>query len=188
MIILRREFQDRGIEIDPLVTEAREEVCADLHVGTIYMEAGSSENLTMPDKFQLKPGRCIIITTQERLAIPSRVFGNLYSRGSLAARGMLVANTKIDPHFNGELKIAVFNAGKQTLEIERGKPFCSISFQELTDRINSVSPRGGPDISNEKRGKLERFISENMANIVTIIIAVAGSAAVTYVTMKLAAP
>ena len=189
MIILRRNFKEAKIEVLPDTTDVREEVCVDLSAGESYMEAGASEALTMSAPYKLKPGGCIVVKTTERISVPNNVFGFLCSKGSLAARGLLVPNTKIDPLFSGNLDIAIFNAGKSVLIINKGMKFCSVIFQQMTDRTESATPRGGPSISNERASKLAAFLSENrillITSLVTIIISVVGAAAATLVTIKM---
>jgi deoxycytidine triphosphate deaminase len=189
MIILRRNFTEAHIEVSPDSTEAKEEVCADLSVGQSYMEAGASEALAMNSPYKLKPGGCIVVQTTERINVPRNVFGMLCSKGSLAARGLLVPNTKIDPLFSGPLDIAIYNAGKSILTVNEGMKFCSIVFQQMTDSVDATTPRGGPRISTERVRRFVAFLRENSAllitSLATIIISVAGAAIATAITIAM---
>ena len=188
MIILRRDFSAAKIEVSADTTDPKEEVCVDLSVGESYMEAGASEALTMSASCELKPGRCIIVQTSERVSVPNNVFGLLCSKGSLAARGFLVPNTKTDPLFSGTLDIAIYNAGKKPLTINKGMKFCSIIFQKIEGSTLSATPRGGPRISTEKINKFKAFFQEHavllITNIVTIIISVGSAAVAVWITLK----
>jgi deoxycytidine triphosphate deaminase len=183
MVILRRNFKEAQIEVNPDETEEREEVCVDLSVGESYMKAGSSERLTMGESLELKPGRCLIVKTAEQVTVPRNVLGLLCSKGSLAARGFLVPNTKIDPLFSGKLDVAIFNGGKRSLAIKRGMKFCSIVFQKVEGNTASKIPRTGPSISTDRRGKLYEICDEIKANLTTIIICVGSTAISTAVSI-----
>lgn len=192
MIILRRNFGTSNIEISPDSTESNEEVCVDLSVGKSYKEAGTSESITMTVPYTLKPGGCIVVETWERVTVPKNVFGFLCSKGSLAGRGLLVPNTKIDPLFSDTLDIAIYNAGKRVLTIEKGMKFCSIVFQQLSEPINSNTPRSGPRISNERKNKMAEFISENkvllVTSLVTVLVSTIGAAIATAITVAMQTP
>jgi deoxycytidine triphosphate deaminase len=189
VIILRKNFKSAKIDISPDTTDAKEEVCVDLSVGESYMEAGDSEVLTLKTIYRLKPSGCIVVRTKECITVPNNIFGFLCSKGSLAARGLLVPNTKIDPMFSGPLDVAIYNAGNSALEIKSGMKFCSIAFQQMTDPIQSGIPRGGPRISNDRANKMITFLIENrtllITSAVTIIISLAGAALATAITIKM---
>ena len=192
MIILRRKFAEAKINVSPDTTDAKEEVCVDLSIGDSYMEAGESEVLTMDSGYKLKPSGCIVVRTKETITVPNNVSGFLCSKGSLAARGLLVPNTKIDPLFSGPLDVAIYNAGKSVLEIKNGMKFCSIAFHQTAVPILSTIPRVGPRISKERENKFVAFLVENrtllITSAVTIIVSLAGAAIATAITIKMMSP
>ena len=143
MIIRRSDFATKGVVLEPDSTEASEEVCVDLHVGSSFMQAGNSTSFPFDKPYRLEPGACIIVHTEEAISLPRDCFGTLCAKGSLAALGFIVPNTKVDPLFSGGLDIALFNAGQRTLPVERGMAFCSVIFHVLQGPITRTTPRGG---------------------------------------------
>jgi len=179
MIILRRDFAQRGILVSDDSTSDKEEVCADLSAGSRYMEAGSAEPFELSAPYSLKPGHCIVVETSEKITVPKNAFGFLCSKGSLAARGLLVPNTKIDPRFSGTLQVAIYNAGKRVLIIDPAQKFCSVVFHTIEGSAKEKVPRQSPKISNVKGNSIRAFLSENwkfiVAHIVTIVISIGGA-------------
>lgn len=165
MILRRIDFKKYGVSVVPDLTELKEEVCIDLHVGDSFLEAGSSAAYPFDKAYSLEAGACIIVRTKEVISLPNNVFGTLCAKGSLAALGFLVPNTKVDPMFFGELDIALFNAGKRPLNVENGKAFCSIVFHKLEGSISSNSARSGIRVVELKQQKLRpllRTINKHM--------------------------
>jgi len=143
MIIRRSDFADFKVVVNPDTTEQSEEVCVDLHVGDSFMDAGSSSSYPFDKPYTLEPGACIVVRTEEIISLPKNIFGTLCAKGSLAALGFLVPNTKVDPLFSDGLDIALFNAGKRSLVVEKGMPFCSLIFHVLQGPILRTVPRTG---------------------------------------------
>lgn len=147
MVILRSKWQEYGISIHHSKTTDLEFVVQDLHIGDDYHIPGDSNS--DPRKFgqtyELLPGKSIVVYTQERVEVQSkRVFGQLCSKASLAAQGIMVANTKVDPMFDDNLRIPLFNASDLPYLIEKGKPFCSLYFMECNGEIARDKTRGAP--------------------------------------------
>jgi deoxycytidine triphosphate deaminase len=143
MVLRRVDFQQYGIVIKPESTDPKEEVCIDLHVGSSLMVAGNSTSYPIYKPHKLTQGACIIVRTKEHITLPNNVIGTLCAKGSLAALGFLVPNTKIDPMFSGYLDIALFNGGTRILDVELGSAFCSVIFHQLPGAIQRSEPRLG---------------------------------------------
>lgn len=71
-------------------------------------------DLFSPDKYDLRAGQVIWISTKISFAIPKGHVGLLMSRSSLAKDGILLVNGAgvIDADFRGELKIGLWNTNK----------------------------------------------------------------------------
>jgi dCTP deaminase len=183
MIILRKNYEKMGIRVKPEPPIGNEHVSCDLSVGRVYMEAGNAQPYEFKKPYKLRPARCIVVKTREHFSVPDGVFGILCSKGSLAGRGLMVPNTKIDPRFAGELDIAIYNAGQRTVMITQGMRFCTVVFHQLEAMTNSDS-RTGPHLADEKRSWLHRMWDEHAAliigGIITAVISIGGAAAAVY--------
>lgn len=139
MVIKVADFGARAIRIEPTtavsVGSKVEEVTFDLHVGASYKVPGDANPKALDRSLALSAGECLRVTTRERVQLPADVFGQICSKASLSAEGLMVANTKVDPTFNDFLDIAVFNTSATPLRLQRDEPFCSVFFQELSGRV-----------------------------------------------------
>jgi deoxycytidine triphosphate deaminase len=195
MILLKRNLQTRGVIVTGMIDDPKELVSCDLRIGKRYQEPGDPQIFEFPKtSYSLKPNRCIVVHTLEKLSVPDGIFATLCSKGSLTARGLMVANTKIDPLFCNYLQISVFNAGNRPVELSREMPFCSIIFHTLEHTTLSSVQRDPPQNASQRRGVLRNMWDTGSTNplVVGIITGVMGAAAAaaaaTYVTMKVTAP
>jgi deoxycytidine triphosphate deaminase len=169
MIILKRNFAAREIIVENARSDPDEHVTIDLCVGDRYQIAGRPTWYDLKRPIPLRPKSCILIKTQERVTMPPNVFGMLCSKGSLSANGLIVSNTKIDPLFGDQLNIPVFNAGRKTLRVRPGMPFCSVSFHTLEQEVPTRVYRRAISQSAPRR-TLTDWIRDQ-ANILSLVVA-----------------
>lgn len=158
MILRRADFTNFQVIVDPDGTGSDEEVCVDLRVGDSFKEAGGSASYPLDKPYTLNPGVCIVVRTKEVISLPKNVFGTLCAKGSLAALGFLVPNTKVDPLFAGTLDIALFNAGTRPLCVTKDGAFCSIIFHTLQGPVSRTTPRTGIHVMELKQQPARRFL------------------------------
>ncbi len=172
MIILSQDLENRNIRIEGRVFEEKEKIVYDLHVGKSFQKPGDANSQKMPDVYKLQAGHCILLTTKEELSLPSNVFGQLCSKGSLTALGLFVGNTKVDPLFRGRLDISAFNASGSVIEIKKGQSFCSIFFNTIEHDVEDAASRRSPEMPFRRESKLKQFICDHRAQIITAIMTI----------------
>jgi dCTP deaminase len=105
----------------------------DLRVGSEYRDhreqgkrfLGEGESIT------LRPGSAMIIQTEEFVHLPQTRYGIIAPKVSLLQRGVSNTFSKVDPGYEGPLLISLFNLGKETVPLERGKHFCALTIMEV---------------------------------------------------------
>jgi len=157
-----------------------ERVVLDLHVGSAFYQSGADAGKELPGNRRLliRPGQMIRIKTREELHVGPEVFGQLVSRSSLTARGLVVASIKIDPKFVGRLTVVVFNVGETRIEVPREDGFCSVFFHKLASAVDG-DIRTPPEDPNRKSTSLVDWFGRNwravLAAAITLIVSVVGS-------------
>lgn len=184
MIILKRNLEKRHVKIINWVDNPKEFVVVDLRVGDRYRVPGKSRWFDLKKPYLLRPGRCALIRTEEKVQLPENVFASIFSRGGLSAKGLIVSNTKIDPLFSDYLNIPVFNAGKQTIRLERGDRFCSVAFYLLEQPIDSTLSRDPIDMGATEQSFFIDVLYEYLPHLIAAIISIVGAAVATYITIK----
>ena len=93
--------------------------------GSIGYDLYSAENC------RIKPGTCAKISTDLTLHIPSGTYGRIADRSGLAYNlGLHVLGGVIDPDYQGQIQILLFNLSKQTVYIAVGMRIAQIIFEK----------------------------------------------------------
>ncbi|MDG6777712.1 dCTP deaminase [Thiomicrorhabdus sp. zzn3] len=106
------------------------------------MDTVMGEEILIPEgeAFFLHPGELALAATYESVTIPDDLVGWLDGRSSLARLGLMVHVTahRIDPGWNGQIVLEIFNSGKLPLALRPGMDICAINFETLSSA--SVKP------------------------------------------------
>lgn len=132
--------------ISPFEEKALTDAGYDLSVGSSVILLTSAEEKT------LSPGDSIILPPQERFAVETReeillqenMFAFLFSRISLAWKGLTNLGTKVDPAFRDRLFLIFSNDSHKELELTYGDRICNIMFFKYENPPEDVKPRGRP--------------------------------------------
>ncbi|MFC4321031.1 dCTP deaminase domain-containing protein [Litchfieldia salsa] len=105
----------------------------DLRVGCEYRDHRdlNKTDLNEDGTIKLLPGTAVIIETLEYVHFPEHRFGQILPKVGLLQVGISNTTSKIDPGYNGNLLITVFNLGKRTEFLKRNQKFCSLIVQEV---------------------------------------------------------
>jgi deoxycytidine triphosphate deaminase len=190
MIIPLSQWESSGIavrggsplqRIDPVsASDPDEQIVLDLHVGAVRYAPGPDAGRTLKDHrpIAIDPGEAFRFETIENFTIGPMVFGQVCSRASLTSRGLVVANIKVDPKFQGCLAVTVYNIGRERVTIQRDEPFCSVFFQQLTVEVDGpVRTPPGP-IPRGSRPFTEALVRNKqivVTAIVALVVSIAGS-------------
>lgn len=184
-MILACNLKNRGVFIEPFDIDPKEQVSVDLTIGSLYKVGGETNWRTVKSKIKIDPGSCIIVQSKEEIRMPNNVFALLGTKGSLGGKGLIIANTKIDPLFEGKPNIPVFNAGNKKIELEAGKKFCSVSFLSTEQAIMGNTTRNPIKIQPSDNAWYIDFISTNAPHIITGFVAFISAVATVLITIKL---
>jgi hypothetical protein len=100
--------------------------------------------------------------------------GFVTGKGRFIFQSALISTGKIDPGFDGRLRIGFFNASSQVIKLQRNDPFCSCCF--LNTESEAKHPKRYeteplPRTSPIPRSVLmRRFFSENWKAIIPIAV------------------
>ena len=103
------------------------------------MDTVMGEEIIIPEDkaFFLHPGELALAATYESVTIPDDLVGWLDGRSSLARLGLMVHVTahRIDPGWNGQIVLEIFNSGKLPLALRPGMDICAINFETLSSAV-----------------------------------------------------
>lgn len=94
------------------------------------------------DSYLLLPGQFVLATTMEYFKLPDNLTAFVEGRSSVGRLGLFIQNAGwVDPGFEGEITLELFNANKCAIELQAGRRVGQLVFAQL-DR-DAQSPYRG---------------------------------------------
>lgn len=115
------------------------------------------------EAFFLHPGELALASTFESVTIPDDLVGWLDGRSSLARLGLMVHVTahRIDPGWNGQIVLEIFNSGKLPLALKPGMDICAMNFETLSSAaIKPYNKRADAKYKNQKGPTASRITQD----------------------------
>ncbi|NJE06014.1 dCTP deaminase [Thermococcus sp. M36] len=121
----------KEILIEPFSEKSLQPAGYDLRVGREAYINGKLIDVESEGKIVIPPKTHALILTLERVKLPDDVMGDMKLRSSLAREGLLGSFAWVDPGWDGNLTLALFNASDEPVELAYGERFVQIAFIRL---------------------------------------------------------
>lgn len=104
----------------------------------------------------IKPNDFYLVTTIEKVNVPTNLVGILKPRSTLQRMGLILRTTQIAPGYCGELTFALQNAGPATVEIEMQSRIVHVMFAKVDGKtaIYRGQWQGGRVTAHKKEKQL----------------------------------
>lgn len=129
------------LTISPMEKEQIQPASVDFRLGTTFgiVQDSSTGVLTMDkeiayktiqtDSYVLLPGQFVLATTMEYFKLPDNLTAFVEGRSSLGRMGLFIQNAGwIDPGFEGEVTLELFNANRCAIELRAGRRVGQLVF------------------------------------------------------------
>ncbi len=150
-----REKLDRGeLVVEPLEDYLIRPASIDLRLGTHFLKVDENDfeiiRLDDPikylkmemDEIIIPPMSFLLATTMEYIKLPQDLTAFVEGRSSIGRIGLFVENAGwVDPGFEGELTLELYNANRQPIRLIAGRRICQLVFAQM-DRPASAPYRG----------------------------------------------
>jgi dCTP deaminase len=83
--------------------------------------------------YEMQPGRFVIAKTLEHIRLPLGIAARVEGKSSLARLGVAVHITapKIDPGYDNNITLEMYNFGPFTVQLKKGMPICVLILERL---------------------------------------------------------
>ena len=88
-------------------------------------------DLRLDRNILLKPRQQKLVATVERVELSHDLLGILHIRSSLAREGVIASLALVDPGFQGQLTVSLYNAGDRSVRLLKGERFIQLSLLRL---------------------------------------------------------
>ena len=154
---LKLLLQSGRLYISPLDERQIQPASIDICLGTTYsvvedncdgiieLDKEITYRSIQAERYLLLPGQFVLATTREYFRLPDNLTAFVEGRSSIGRLGLFIQNAGwVDPGFEGEITLELFNANKCAIELKSGRRVGQLVFAEL-DR----------DAQNPYRGKYQ---------------------------------
>ncbi len=165
-ITLRAMLESKELVVDPLEDYMIQPASIDLRLGEHFLKVKEDEletiyldqpipyvEVSKPD-IVIPPFSFMLASTMEYVKLPTDVTAFVEGRSSIGRIGLFVENAGwVDPGFEGELTLELYNANRQPIRLQAGRRICQLVFARM-DQPASVPYRGKYQGQRRPRGSL----------------------------------
>jgi dCTP deaminase len=143
---LKNMIQDGDIVVEPITDAQIQPASIDLRLGNsfaIHSRLGENKDVVdirepygfgtiEADEYVIPANAFVLATTMEYLKIPNYLTAWIEGRSSIGRKGLFVQNAGwIDPGFEGEITLELFNANPFPVRIHAGDRVCQLIIAQL---------------------------------------------------------
>lgn len=100
--------------------------------GILTLDEGVNYKTITADSYLLLPGHFVLATTMEYFKLPDNLTAFVEGRSSLGRMGLFIQNSGwVDPGFEGEITLELFNANRCALELKAGHRVGQLVFAKM---------------------------------------------------------
>lgn len=117
-------------------------IVEDSHTGILTLENEIKYKTIKTDTYVILPGQFVLATTMEYIGLPNDLTAFVEGRSSLGRMGLFIQNAGwVDPGFNGEITLELYNANRCAIEIKTGRRIGQLVFAKMDNA--ALNPYSG---------------------------------------------
>lgn len=127
----------------------------DLHLGDsfIRLDGELHESCEFGSMFRIEPQTFVLATTVERISLPRDIVARVEGKSTWGRKGLMIHSTAgfIDPGFEGNITLEMYNLSPSPLVMRVGDPICQIAFSLLTTPVSRAY--GDAELGSKYQGQ-----------------------------------
>ena len=141
---LREMLKSGELVVEPLEEYSIQPASIDLRLGSHFLKVDENSfdiiRLDEPirylemdqDQIVIPPFSFLLATTMEYVKLPNDLTAFVEGRSSIGRIGLFVQNAGwVDPGFEGELTLELFNSNRQPIRLQAGRRICQLVFAKM---------------------------------------------------------
>ena len=106
--------------------------------GILSLNSEIQYSTVTQDSYLLMPNQFVLATTIEYICLPNNVTAFVEGRSSIGRLGLFIQNAGwVDPGFEGQITLELFNASRYAIMIEAGTRICQLVFAQMDDEAEN---------------------------------------------------
>ena len=147
-------LKEKSLVIEPITDDQIQPASVDVRLGNTFsiVEDTPTGIITLnseikyktitADNYLLLPGQFVLATTMEYFELPDDLTAFVEGRSSLGRMCLFIQNAGwVDPGFNGEITLELFNANRCAIELQCGRRVGQLVFAKMDD--HALNPYSG---------------------------------------------
>lgn len=148
---IKKYLASHELIIDPLQPEQIQPASVDLRLGENFLklEENTFSTMTMTDEIHYISFKCneiiipsqsfLLATTKEYIKLPKDLTAFVEGRSSIGRMGLFIQNAGwVDPGFEGELTLELFNANRLPIKLLTGRRICQLVFAKMETEAENL--------------------------------------------------
>ena len=168
-------YSDRSLIYTDAKKEDLDKFSFELKVGAgwaLKYSENETQLITIPEEGIKIPGHgSVVIEAKELIKLPHNLYGIIVPTGSLfLSKGILIAPAKIEPSFQGKLKLRLFNTTSQSYMLKRESKLASAIFFPTAATVHNQPILRFSDIATIKDSRLKsvgRWATRNHMQLIS---------------------
>ena len=154
---IEKLLAEGSLAIEPLEPEQIQPASVDIRLGDTFgivedtpsgivgLEDEIAYKTIRTDRYILLPGQFVLATTMEYVRLGADLTAFVEGRSSLGRMGLFVQNAGwVDPGFEGEITLELFNANRCALELRSGRRVGQLVFAQLDEAAKNPLAQARP--------------------------------------------
>ena len=146
-VTLRKMIESGELGVEPLAEHGIQPASIDLRLGNQFLKVDENDfdtiHMDQPIKYVevtreeivIPPLTFMLATTMEYIRLPDNLTAFVEGRSSVGRIGLFVENAGwVDPGFEGELTLELFNANRQPIRLQAGRRICQLVFAQMDQK------------------------------------------------------
>ena len=143
-VTIRSLIKKGELKVEPLEDYMIQPASVDLRLGRHFLKVDENDfdiiRMDQPiryteierDEIVIPPLTFMLATTLEYIKLPNDLTAFVEGRSSIGRIGLFVQNAGwVDPGFEGELTLELFNANRQPIRLQAGRRICQLVFARM---------------------------------------------------------
>ena len=137
----------------------------DLRAGGICynLTTGRRYDLDKGEMLEIYHGDFISVNTLERIRLPRRCKGVIYSKWSRSRQGISAFGAKVDPGYTGHLSLTFTNEGNEVIKVSKGDTFCNLELTLISDPGIDYQPTSWSEPAMWSKLSTKVFLSHTLS-------------------------
>jgi deoxycytidine triphosphate deaminase len=164
-----RTVLNRDLVIFPFSEDCLSPLGYDLRIGyAINLNTqGATSSAPGSEVLVIPPKTSTFVISKEHVWLSEKLMGTLHARGSLAAKGLFLNSTTVDPNWRGQMTFLLYNASEHPVELDVESTFTTMVLYRVGFPTENGPPTDPLHVAETYGGLYGDLFSRSLISYIT---------------------